>query len=50
MLSADDWVYVFILLVVWMKCPAQVIISGYVMLGLVFKWFPLCEFSLCDTP
>ena len=23
--------------------------EGWVMPGLVFKWFPLCEFSLFDT-
>ena len=32
-----------------MRHPAQGAI-GWVMLGLVFKWFPLCEFSLDDTP
>ena len=30
-----------------MRHPAQ---GGWVMPGLVFKWFPLCEFSLFDTP
>ena len=29
-----------------MRDPAQLAIGGWVMLGLVFKWFPLCEFSL----
>ena len=24
--------------------------GGWVILGLEFKWFPLCEFSLFDTP
>ena len=24
--------------------------GGWVMLGLLFKWFPLCELSLFDTP
>ena len=37
-LSADDW------------CPAQGAAGGWVMLGLVFKWFPLWEFSLFDAP
>ena len=32
-----------------MRHPAQGAIGGWVMLGLVFKWFPLCEFSLFDT-
>ena len=50
MLSADDWVCIFVLFVVWMRHPAQGATAGLVMLGLVFKWFPLCEFSLFDTP
>ena len=33
-----------------MRCPAQDATGGWVMLGLVFKWFPLCEFSLFETP
>ena len=33
-----------------MRCPVQGDTGGCVMLGLVFKWFPLCEFSLYDTP
>ena len=32
-----------------MKHPAQGATGGWVMLGLVFKWFPLYEFSLFDT-
>ena len=48
-LSADDLVYIFVLFLVWMNCPAQSATDGWVMLGLVFKWFPLCEFSLFDT-
>ena len=47
-LSADDLVCIFILFVVWMRCPAQD--DGSVMPSLVFKWFPLWEFSLFDTP
>ena len=38
-LSADDWVYIFVLFVVWMRCPEQGANGGWVMLGLVFKWF-----------
>ena len=49
LLSTDDWVCVF-LFVVWMRRPAQGATGGWVMPGLVFKWFPLCEFSLFDTP
>jgi len=33
-----------------MRHPAQSATGGWVMLGLVFKWFPLCEFSLFETP
>ena len=31
-----------------MRCPTQGDTGGWV--GLVFKWFPLCEFSLFDSP
>ena len=33
-----------------MRCPIQGAAGGWVMLGLVLRWFPLCEFSLFDTP
>ena len=33
-----------------MRHPAQDATGGWVMLGLVFKWFPLYKFSLFDTP
>ena len=49
-LSVDDWVCIFVLFVVWIRHPAQGATGGWVMLGLVFKWFPLCESSLYDTP
>ena len=51
-LSADDWacIFVFFVVVLWMRRPAQGATGGWVMLGLVSKWFPLCEFSLLDTP
>ena len=49
-LSADDWVCIFVLFVLQMKHPVQGATGGWVMPGLVFKWFPLCEFSLIDTP
>ena len=49
-LSADDWICIFVLFVVKMRHPAQAATGGWVMLGLVFKWFPLCEFSLFVTP
>ena len=48
-LSAYNWVCVF-LFVIWMRSPAQGATGGRVMPGLVFKWFPLCEFSLFDIP
>ena len=32
--------------VVSMRRPAQGATGGWVMPGLVFQWFPLCEFSL----
>ena len=48
-LSADDWVCVF-QFVVWMRHPAQGATGVWVMPGLVFKWVPLCEFSLFYTP
>ena len=50
LLSADDWVCIFALFVVRMRHPAQGATGDWVMLGLEFKWFPLCEFSLFDTP
>ena len=49
-LSADDWVCIFVLFVVQMRHPAQGAIGGWVMQGLVFKQYPLCEFSVFDTP
>ena len=33
-----------------MRCPAQGATGDWVMLSLVFKWFPLCEFSLFMLP
>ena len=49
-LSAADWVCIFVWFVVQMRLPAQGATGGWVMPGLVFQWFPLCEFSLFDTP
>ena len=49
-LSADGWVCIFVLFVVYMRHPAQGATGGCVMRGLVFKCFPLGEFPLCDTP
>ena len=50
LLSADDCVCIFVLFLAEMRCPAQGATGGWVIPGLVFKWFPLCEFSLVDTP
>ena len=50
MLFADDWVCIFVLFVVQMRHPAQGAAGGWVMWGLVFRWVPVCEFSLFDTP
>ena len=33
-----------------MRCAAQSATGDWVMPGIVFQWFPLCEFSLFDTP
>ena len=49
-LSADDWVCIFVLFVVYMKHPVQGTIGGWVMPRLVYNWLPLCELSLFDTP
>ena len=49
-LSVDEWVCIFVLFVVRIRHPAQGAAGGWVMLGLVFKWFPLCEFSLLILP
>ena len=48
-LSADHWVCVFVVFVAQIRHPAQCATSGLVMPGLVFKWFPFCEFSLFDA-
>ena len=32
------------------EAPAEGATGGWVMLDLLFKWFPLCEFSLFDMP
>ena len=49
-LSADDWVCIFVSFVVWMRHPAQGATGGWVMPGFVSKLFPLWEFSLFDNP
>ena len=49
-LSADDWVCIFVLFAVYMRHPAQGATGGWVMLVLLFKWFPLCEFHSSILP
>ena len=50
-LSADDWVCIFVLFVVSMRHPALGATGGWVMQGAVcIQWFPLCQFSLFDPP
>ena len=45
-LSANDWVCIFVLFTVWMRWPAQGTTGSWVIQGLIFKWFPLWEFYL----
>ena len=47
-LSADDWVCIFVLFVVKMRHPAQGATGGWVMPGLTFKCFR-CVSSHCLT-
>ena len=44
-LSADDWVCVFVLLVVWVRHPTMGAAGSWVMLSLVYRWRPLWKFS-----
>ena len=37
-LSADDWVCIFVLFIEQLRYPAQGAPGGWAMLGLVFKW------------
>ena len=47
-LSADTWACIFVCCLDEAFCTGAT--GGWLMLGLVFKWFPLCEFSLFDAP
>ena len=49
-LSADDWVCVFILFVVWVRHPAESPGGSWIMLVLAYRWRALWEFSLINTP
>ena len=44
------WCVFFVVVVVYLRWPAQGATGDWMMPGLVVKWFPLCEFSLFDTP
>ena len=48
-LFTDDWVCVFILFVVWVRHPTLGAAGSWVMPG-VYRWEPLWEFSLINTP
>ena len=47
-LSADDMVCIFVCCLDEASCTGcyRCLGDAWVMLGLVFKWFPLCEFYL----
>ena len=47
-LSANDQVCIFFSLCGLDEVSCTGAISGLVMPGLVFQWFPLCHFSLFD--
>jgi hypothetical protein len=49
-LSADVWVYVFVLLVLWVRHPSLGAASSWVMLVLVYRWRPSWESSLSNMP
>ena len=47
-MSADGLYFCFVCCLDELSCTGCY--GGWVMPGLVVKWFPLCEFSLFDTP
>ena len=49
-LSADDWIGVSVLRVIWVSCPVLGAASSWVVPGVGYRWRPLQEFSLIDTP
>ena len=49
-LSADDWVCVPVLPVVWVRCPALLAAGNWVLLGLRLRWRSLWMFSLINSP
>ena len=49
-LSADDWVFVFVLLVVWLRHSAVGVADSRVTPGLGYRWRPSWEFSLINIP
>ena len=48
--SVDDCVCISVSFAVWLRRPAPGAAVSWVMPGLVYKWLPLWEFSLSDTP
>ena len=49
-LSADDCVCIFVCLLFRWGVLHRLLLVVPWYLGLVFQWFPLCDFSLSDTP
>ena len=48
-LFADDWVCVFVLFVVSVRCSALGAASSWLMTVLIYRWKSLWEFSLINT-
>ena len=49
-LFAGDWACVFVLFVVWMSRPVLHSAGSWVLPVLVYRWRPLWEFLLINTP
>ena len=49
-LSVDCLVCIFVLLVIWIGPPAQDAAGSWIMPGLAYRWLPLWEFSLINSP
>ena len=49
-LLSADWVCTFVFFIVLFVAPCTGCCGGWVILGLVLQWFPLCEFSLLILP
>ena len=48
-LSADDWVCVFVMLLIWVRHPALCVASSLVASDLGQRWKPSWEFSVIST-